>query len=72
MEALKVETTPDKYIIKIDRKAMSQDAFNRILERLEIESLIQEVNFGDPILQLGTEMKRDWWQRNRHRLGFDE
>lgn len=72
METLRVATTPDKYIIEIDRKAMSQDAFNRMLERLEIEALIQEVAFGDPILSLGTEMKRDWWQRNRHRLGFDQ
>jgi hypothetical protein len=72
MEALRVETTPDKYIIEIDRKTMSQDAFNRMLERLEIEALIQEVAFGDSTLNLGTEMKRDWWQRNRQRLGFDQ
>jgi hypothetical protein len=32
---------------------------------LRFEQLVKKANFRDEIVDFGTEIKRDWWQKNR-------
>jgi hypothetical protein len=60
-----IQSVDDQIVITIDRSFMSIESFNWLFERMRIEQLLKKANFRDEIVDLGTEMKRDWWQKNR-------
>ncbi|MVM39078.1 hypothetical protein GO730_18580 [Spirosoma sp. HMF3257] len=68
MNAINIQNQPDRYVISIDKKAVSQEFMLELLERLQIEQLAQKVNFDDSILALGEEINTNWWQQNKHRF----
>jgi hypothetical protein len=68
MNAINIQNQSDRYVISIDKKAVSQEFMLELLERLQLEQLVQKVDFYDSILALGNEINAGWWQQNKHRF----
>jgi hypothetical protein len=68
MNAISIQNQPDRYVISIDKKAVSPEFMLELLERLQLEQLAQKVDFDDSILTLGEEVNATWWQQNKHRF----
>ena len=68
MNAIDIQSQPDRYVISIDKKAVSQDFMLELLERLQLEQLASKVNLDDSILALGEEINANWWQQNKQRF----
>jgi hypothetical protein len=73
MDAISINTTPDKFVISIDKKFLREEVVLDLVERLHIEHLAESINFDAGIEQMGTEIKADWWAKNKERiLGIDK
>lgn len=68
MQAISLETTPEKFLLSIDRSVIDRPALFRFLEWLRLESLAKKVDFGEDIEMMGEEIKADWWEKNKDRL----
>jgi hypothetical protein len=68
MEAINIQSTGEKYVISIDKNAVGKDFLFDLLERLSIENLAQKINMDDSIIDLGEDIKKEWWQNNKERL----
>ncbi len=68
MEAINIQSTEEKYVISIDKNALDKDFLFDLLERLSIENLAQKINMDDSIIDLGEDIKKEWWQNNKDRL----
>ncbi len=68
MNAIDIQNQSDRYVISIDKKAVSQEFMLELLERLQIEQLARKIDFDDSILALGEEINANWWQQNKHRF----
>ena len=65
MQDFTIQSHGDQIVITIDRSLMSLDALNRLFERLRVEQLVKKANVSDDVIEIGTEIKRDWWRKNR-------
>jgi hypothetical protein len=68
MNAIDIQNQPDRYVISIDKKGVSQEFMLELLERLQLEQLAHKVDFDDSIMALGNEINANWWQQNKHRF----
>ncbi|MBN8826421.1 MULTISPECIES: hypothetical protein [unclassified Spirosoma] len=68
MNAINIQNQPDRYVISIDKKSVSQEFMLDLLERLQLEQLAQKIDFDESILALGEEINATWWQQNKHRF----
>ena len=66
--AIEIQNQSDRYVISIDKKAVSQEFMLELLERLQLEQLAKKVDFDESILSLGEEINANWWQQNKHRF----
>ncbi len=65
MQNFNIQSRGDQIVITIDRSLMELESFNRLFERMRVEQLVQKANFSDDVIEIGTEIKRDWWRKNR-------
>ncbi|MCP4404579.1 MAG: hypothetical protein GY801_45665 [bacterium] len=65
MQNFNIQSRGDQIVITIDRSLMGLESFNRLFERMRVEQLVQKANFSDDVIEIGTEIKRDWWRKNR-------
>ena len=65
MNPITVETTGQTVHITFDKTLVPMDFLNDLLKTLEIEYLAKAINFSDEIIQVGEDLKKDWWQRNK-------
>ena len=68
MNAIEVQTSPDRYIISIDKSLMDKDILFSFLERLKLEELGRKVNFDESILEIGEEINDNWCKNNKSRF----
>lgn len=68
MEAVKLETQDDRFLISIDRNYVNQEVITRLIERIKLEHLVQKADFDESIEELGQRIKTDWWTKNKDRL----
>jgi hypothetical protein len=68
MEGINIQSTEKRYVISIDKNAVDKDFLFDLLERLSIENLAQKVNMDDSIIDLGEDIKKEWWQNNKDRF----
>lgn len=68
MNAINIQNQPDRYVISIEKNAVSSDFMIDLLERLQLEQLAQKIDFDDSILELGKEINANWWQQNKQRF----
>jgi len=65
MNPITVQSTEDIIQITLDKTLVSMDFLLDLLDKLQIEYLAGEINFSEDILQIGEEIKREWWQKNK-------
>ena len=65
MENFNIQSVGNQAVITVDLSFMNIESLNRVFERLRTEQLIQKANFSDEINEIGPEIKRTWWQKNR-------
>lgn len=68
MTTIQVDTQADKYIISIDRSAVDRQWLAQLVERIRIEELAAQFNFGEDVEALGDQIKADWWTKNKSRF----
>lgn len=68
METIHIQSEKDRVVITIDKQAINQDFLLDLLERLEIQRLIQQADFDESIEELGQDIKANWWRENKHRF----
>ncbi|GAB4022526.1 hypothetical protein [Spirosoma koreense] len=68
MTTIHLDTQSDKYLISIDRSAVDRQWLAQLIERIRLEELAAQFNFGEDIEALGEQSKADWWARNKSRF----
>ncbi len=68
MQAFNLLSTPEQFVISIDKKMIDKNALLFLLQRFWVEHLAQVVDFDDSITELGEEIKEDWWNKNQERI----
>ena len=65
MDAVEIRKEEGRYIFSIDESQMDKLSLEKILNRIWIQYLVEKAQFDQSILELGREMKSDWWQKNK-------
>lgn len=68
MEALEIKSFDDKIVITISKRSVDPDFVVNLLNYLRIEELIRKADFKKEILQIGKEIQKDWWEKNKERF----
>ena len=68
MTTIQLDTQPDKYLISIDRSAVDRQWLTQLIERIRLEELAAQFDFGEDIEALGEQIKADWWAKNKSRF----
>jgi hypothetical protein len=71
MARINIESTQDEYLIRIDKTLVDKTYVHELLNLLQVEELAQRVDFDDSIIDLGEEIKTDWWKKNKARFISD-
>ena len=72
MDSLSLNTTPEKFVISIDKDSIDRQVLFDWLELLHMEQLAHKVDFGEEIVELGEEIKSSWWEQNKSRFIEEE
>ena len=71
MSAITIETTPDKYLITIDRTLMDKPTFRAFFERLQLETLADKMDTDEAdLMNLSKEINANWWAK--HQIEIEE
>ena len=68
MTTIQLDTQPDKYLISIDRSAVDRQWLVQLIDRLRMEELAAQFDFGEDVEALGEQIKADWWAKNKSRF----
>ncbi len=68
MTSIHLDTSTDKYLISIDKRALDKTWLIKLVEKLRVEELAQQFDFNEEIEDLGEQIKADWWNKNKHRF----
>ncbi len=68
MTTIQLDIQPDKYLISIDRSAIDRQWLVQLIERLRMEELAAQFDFGEDVENLGEQIKADWWTKNKGRF----
>lgn len=64
MEAIKIDTTEDKFIITIDKESVDAEFITRIVKLYKINQLASKGNLKKDILKIAEEIDSEWWEKN--------
>ncbi|QTA81327.1 Uncharacterized protein dnl_36600 [Desulfonema limicola] len=65
MKTFSIQSFGNQAVITVDLSFINIETLNRLFERLQVEQLVQKADFSDEIMEIGTEIKQNWWQKNR-------
>lgn len=68
MTSIHLESNQDRYTISIDKNAVDKAWMIKLIERLRMEELAQQLNFDESVEELGEQIKADWWAKNKSRF----
>ncbi|MBF0230303.1 MAG: hypothetical protein HQK64_02640 [Desulfamplus sp.] len=60
-----IECVGNQAVIKVDLSFVNIESLNKMIERLRIEELIKKADFRGDIAEIGSDIKKSWWQKNR-------
>lgn len=66
MHPITVQATPQSVQITFDKAIVPMDMLLELLERLRVEYLVNEIDFSEDMLEIGQDIKRTWWQQQKH------
>ena len=71
MTTFQVQHTAETVQVVFDKNYFSEEELLKILNFLRLEFLAKKIDFDENIEALGTEIKRDWWLKNKSRFVKD-
>lgn len=73
MRAIQLETNDQNFLISLDRTYFDKETLLNLLERFRIEYLAKKADFDDSIIEIGEQIKDEWWKKNKNSfLGNDK
>jgi hypothetical protein len=60
-----IECVGNHAVIRVNLSLINIESLNKLIERLRFEELIKRAKFGDEVTEIGREIKKNWWQKNR-------
>ena len=67
MNPIRIEDQENQFLIHIDKDMIEKETLIALLDSIKVEDLSKRADFGEDILQLGEEIKADWWSQNKDR-----
>ncbi len=68
MTTIQVSETAESTVINIPKSSIPHDAIMALLQRLRFQELILKANFDDSIVEIGEDIKADWWAKNKEKF----
>ena len=68
MSPIEIENTPRSQRITLDKQFFDEAFLRETVDYFRLESLALRADFDESIEELGDEIKRSWWQRNKSRF----
>lgn len=68
MNGLTIENTPERVLISIDKALINIEELAGIIRFLELETMAKQIDFNSKLLELGNNIKQEWWQQNKTHL----
>ena len=65
MDAIIIKNIGDEIIIKLNKKYFDHDYLLAFIKRLTLESLAKKSDFSDEVLNIGEQIKLEWWLNNK-------
>lgn len=67
MQAVEFQSSPDRYIISLNKHIIDRETILKVVEWLQVEQSAQNAAIDDSVIELADEIKAGWWQQNRNR-----
>ena len=67
MNPIRIEDQENQFLIHIDKDMIEKETLIALLDSIRVEDLSKRADFGEDVVQLGEEIKADWWSRNKDR-----
>jgi len=68
VEAVEVTSLKDRVVISVDKSLVSKEYLLNLLDRLQLENLAQKADFDEKVLEISEEIKKSWWEENKHQF----
>ncbi len=65
MKNFSIQSLGNQAVITVDLSFINIESLNRLFERLRVEQLVQKADFSDEVMEIGKEIKQNWWRKNR-------
>ena len=64
MQGLEITSDSKKLVFSIDKSNFSEQVLLEITKIVRLEYLIEKAGFSDEVINIGNEIKSDWWEKN--------
>ncbi len=68
MDSITLQKLNNRLVISIDENYIDRTTLDKLIDRLKWEHLIEKANFDESIVDLGEQIKADWWAKNKDRF----
>jgi hypothetical protein len=68
MDAITLQKKDSRLILSLDENYVSKDTLTKLIDRLKLEHLLEKADFDESIVDLGEQIKADWWAKNKDRF----
>ena len=65
MQGLEITSDSKKLVFSIDKSNFSEQVLLEITKIVRLEYLIEKAGFTDEVINIGNEIKSDWWEKNK-------
>ena len=65
MQGLEITSDSKKLVFSIDKSNFSEQVLLEIAKIVRLEYLIEKAGFSDEVINIGNEIKSDWWEKNK-------
>lgn len=72
MSNITISETEDRLLISISKAAAGAEILRGLAEKIRFEELSSNANYDEKdILELGNEIKQQWWEKNKVKIERD-
>ncbi len=68
MNPVEIKNTTESLQITLDKRFFDDAFLRETVDYFRMEYLAQRIDFDESIEDIGAEIKRSWWQRNKSRF----
>ena len=67
MNPIRIEDQDNQFLIHIDKDMIEKETLIALLDSIRVEDLSKRADFGEEVVQLGEEIKANWWVNHKAR-----